>query len=64
MACGRELGDHAFFAERADCVCADFEFNFFAINKNGFFLKVWFPDFFCTAKREAHVVAVLFAFAC
>lgn len=33
------------------------------VDLDSFWLKVWLPDLFCVALREADVVAVLLAFA-
>jgi hypothetical protein len=42
---------------------AEFHGDFFAVDHEGFLLEVRLPDFLGMALREAHIVAVLFAFA-
>jgi len=44
-------------------VSADFDFDFLAINSQGFGLKVGLPNLFGVALGKADIVAVLFAFS-
>lgn len=52
----------ALLFERTNSLCADLEFNLFAIYFDGFTLKVRFPDFFSVALAKANIAAVLLAF--
>lgn len=58
-----ELGDDAFFLERADSLSADLHADFFAVDDDGLVLEVWLPDLLGVALRKADIVAKLFAFA-
>lgn len=44
-------------------MCADLHLKFFAINHDGFNLKIWFPDFLGMALGETDIAAELLAFA-
>ncbi len=58
----KDLDEDAFFLECTDSLSAELHCHFLAINNKGFCLEVWFPDFLGMALREAHIVAILFAF--
>ena len=62
FSCRLRIND-AFALQCTKCAGTDFDFDFFAINKEGFFLKVWFPHFVSFSLRKADVVSELFSFA-
>ncbi len=58
-----DRGQQALFLEGADRLRAEFHGDFFAVDHEGLLLEVRLPDFLGMALREAHIVAVLLAFA-
>ena len=53
----------AFFLHSSKSASRDLEFDFFTVNDDRFFLKIWLPDFVCLALRKAYVVTKLLSFA-
>ena len=56
------LSNDTLFLEGTDSLSAELHSDFLAIYYKCLGLEVWLPNFLSMALREAHIVAILFAF--